>query len=96
MLGGGLCWLDYDGDGWLDLFAVNSYAEREVSRWEGNGGLPRTALFHNVEGKFVDVSAEAGADLAVRGTGASPPTSTSTDTPISTSRPPERAPLEQR
>ncbi len=69
MLGGGICWLDYDEDGWLDLFAVNSYAEREVSRWEDNGGLPRTALFHNVEGKFTDVSSEAGADLAVRGNG---------------------------
>ena len=69
MLGGGICWLDYDEDGWLDLFAVNSYAEREVSRWEDNGGLPRTALFRNVEGKFTDVSAEANADLAVRGNG---------------------------
>jgi hypothetical protein len=69
MLGGGICWLDYDEDGWLDLFAVNSYAEREVSRWEDNGGLPRTALFHNVEGRFTDVSSEAGADLAVRGNG---------------------------
>jgi hypothetical protein len=56
MLGGGICWLDYDEDGWLDLFAVNSYAEREVNRWEDSGGLPRTALFHNVEGKFTDVS----------------------------------------
>ena len=44
MTGGGLCWLDYDDDGWLDLFAVNSYAEREVGRWEDAGGLPRTAL----------------------------------------------------
>src|SRR6266571_5965955 len=26
MMGGGLCWLDYDRDGWLDLFVVNSYA----------------------------------------------------------------------
>ena len=26
MMGGGLCWLDYDEDGWLDLFVVNSYA----------------------------------------------------------------------
>jgi len=69
MLGGGLCWLDYDDDGWLDLFAVNSYAEREVSRWEDAGGLPRTALFRNVEGEFADVSADSGADLAVRGNG---------------------------
>ena len=27
MMGGGLCWLDYDSDGWLDLFVVNSYAQ---------------------------------------------------------------------
>jgi hypothetical protein len=69
MLGGGICWLDYDEDGWLDLFAVNSYAEREVSRWEKAGGLPRSALFRNVVGKFTDVSADSGADLAVRGNG---------------------------
>jgi hypothetical protein len=69
MLGGGVCWLDYDDDGWLDLFAVNSYAEREVSRWKAAGGLPRTALFRNVDGKFTDVSTDAGAALAVRGNG---------------------------
>jgi hypothetical protein len=69
MLGGGLCWLDYDGDGWLDLFAVNSYAEQEVSRWKQEGGLPRSTLFRNEEGEFADVGAEAGADVAVRGNG---------------------------
>lgn len=69
MLGGGICWLDYDDDGWLDLFVVNSYAEREVSRWEAAGGLPRTALFRNVKGEFADVSADSGADLPLRGNG---------------------------
>lgn len=69
MLGAGLCWLDYDGDGWLDLYAVNSYANAEAARWQDEGGLPRNALFHNVEGTFVDVSAGSGADLAVRGNG---------------------------
>jgi hypothetical protein len=69
MLGGGLCWLDYDDDGWLDLFAVNSFAEQEVARWENDGGLPRSALFRNDEGEFVDVSEESGADLAIRGNG---------------------------
>ena len=24
MMGSGLCWLDYDDDGWVDLFVVNS------------------------------------------------------------------------
>jgi hypothetical protein len=69
MLGSGVCWLDYDEDGWLDLFAVNSYAEREVSRWKEEGGLPRTALFRNEEGKFTRVEPDAGAALEVRGNG---------------------------
>jgi hypothetical protein len=69
MLGAGICWLDYDDDGWLDLFAVNSYAEQEVARWKTSGGLPRSALFRNVKGKFVDVSGETGAGLPLRGNG---------------------------
>jgi Na+-translocating ferredoxin:NAD+ oxidoreductase RnfD subunit len=69
MMGGGLCWLDYDRDGWLDLFVVNSWAERDVARWRQEGGLPRSALFRNVTGRFVDVSRAAGADLELRGSG---------------------------
>jgi hypothetical protein len=69
MLGAGVCWLDYDDDGWMDLFAVNSYARSEGVRWQAAGGLPRSALFRNVEGEFVDVSAGSGADLTVRGNG---------------------------
>ena len=69
MIGSGLCWLDYDRDGWLDLFVVNSYAERDVARWRQRGGLPRSALFRNVKGRFVDVSRRTGADLPLRGMG---------------------------
>lgn len=69
MMGGGVCWLDYDDDGWLDLFVVNSFAEAEAERWREAGGLPETALYRNVEGEFVDVSAESGTNLAVRGNG---------------------------
>jgi ASPIC and UnbV/FG-GAP-like repeat len=69
MQGAGVCWLDYDADGWLDLFAVNSYADREAGRWEEAGGLPRSTLFHNVEGEFVDVSDGSGADLQIQGNG---------------------------
>lgn len=69
MMGGGLCWIDFDDDGWLDLYVVSSWAEQERTRWLEEGGLPRNALFHNVEGRFVDVSSGSGADLAVRGSG---------------------------
>jgi len=69
MMGGGLCWLDYDSDGWLDLFVVNSYAQPDISTWEAKGGLPRTALFHNEGGRFLDVSERSGADLQLRGNG---------------------------
>ena len=69
MLGAGLCWLDYDDDGWLDLFAVNSYALSESERWEQAGDRPRSALWRNEKGEFVDVSSGSGADLAVRGNG---------------------------
>jgi hypothetical protein len=69
MTGSGVCWLDYDNDGWLDLYAVNSYTDDEASQWEDEGGPPRSALFHNEEGAFVDVSDGSGADLDGRGTG---------------------------
>ena len=69
MMGGGLCWLDYNNDGWLDLFVVNSYAEGDIGQWQAHGGLPRSALFRNVRGKFVHMSARSGADLAIRGNG---------------------------
>ncbi|HEY7476782.1 MAG TPA: CRTAC1 family protein, partial [Actinomycetota bacterium] len=69
MMGGGLCWLDYDADGWLDLFVVNSYSEQDVARWKDEGDLPRSALFHNEGGTFTDVSRGSGANLALRGNG---------------------------
>ena len=70
MMGGGVCWLDYNGDGWLDLFAVNTYGDRDYALWEARGGLPRSALYRNAGGgRFADVSRRSGADLPVRGNG---------------------------
>ncbi len=69
MMGGGLCWLDYNRDGWLDLFVVNSYAEAEAGQWQSSGGLPQSALFRNVAGQFTDVSQATGAGLPMRGNG---------------------------
>jgi hypothetical protein len=70
MMGGGLCWLDFDSDGWLDLYVVNSHALHEIPNWESRGGLPRNALYRNRgDGTFEDVSDGSGADLIMRGNG---------------------------
>jgi Na+-translocating ferredoxin:NAD+ oxidoreductase RnfD subunit len=69
MMGGGLCWIDYDNDGWLDLFVVNSYGNGDIGAYNKRGGLPTSQLFHNEHGKFVNVTAATHAGLAVRGEG---------------------------
>jgi ASPIC and UnbV/FG-GAP-like repeat/PAP2 superfamily len=69
MTGGGLCALDYNNDGWLDLFVVNSYSQADVDRWQKHGGLPRSALFRNTRGRFRNVTRASGTGLAVRGQG---------------------------
>ena len=38
MMGGGVCWIDYDDDGWLDLFVVNSYTDTEFADWDDAAG----------------------------------------------------------
>ena len=69
MMGGGVCWIDYNNDGWLSLFAVNSYADADMPVWDSRGGLPQSALFENVHGRFVNVSASSHAGIRVKGTG---------------------------
>jgi hypothetical protein len=61
-LGWGCGFLDYDNDGWPDLFLVNGHVYPEVDR--ANLGLsfrqPKI-LYRNLQGsRFADVSAEAG------------------------------------
>ena len=69
MMGGGLCWLDFDNDSWLDLFVVNSYSDANIPDWQQRGGLPASALFHNDRGTFTNVSKASGAGIRVKGTG---------------------------
>ena len=69
MTGGGLCWLDYDGDGRLDVFVVNGHALAERGRLLAAGGLPTSRLYRNEGSRFVDVTAATGAGLPVRGQG---------------------------
>jgi Na+-translocating ferredoxin:NAD+ oxidoreductase RnfD subunit len=69
MMGGGVCWIDIDNDGRLDLFAVNSFEAGDLPYWQAHGGTPRSGLFHNVKGRFRDISRASGAGVQIRGNG---------------------------
>lgn len=69
VMGGGACWLDADGDGWLDLYVVNTWAEAEHADLVADGGLPTSTLYRNDAGHFADVGAATGTVLEVRGQG---------------------------
>lgn len=56
--GGGVALLDYDNDGWLDIYLVNGST---VSAQDGKAAPPQAALFHNNhDGTFTNVAAQAG------------------------------------
>jgi enediyne biosynthesis protein E4 len=56
--GSGVCLLDYDNDGWLDIYLVNGST---VDALGGKEAAPHAALFHNNhDGTFTDVSEKAG------------------------------------
>ncbi|MBV8903479.1 MAG: CRTAC1 family protein [Acidobacteriia bacterium] len=57
-VGSGVALLDYDNDGWLDIYLVNGSTYDAMS---GKADPPRAALFHNNhDGTFTDVAAAAG------------------------------------
>ena len=57
-LGSGVALLDYDNDGWLDIYLVNGSTYDAMS---GKTTPPHAALFHNNhDGTFTDVTAKAG------------------------------------
>ena len=64
--GSGACWLDYDGDGWLDLYLVNGST---LARLQGKAPSDTSNhLYRNLHnGTFADVTAKAG--VAGRGWG---------------------------
>jgi hypothetical protein len=56
--GSGVALLDYDNDGWLDIYFVNGST---VAAMKGTEPAPRAALFHNNhDGTFTDVTEKAG------------------------------------
>jgi len=56
--GSGVALLDYDNDGWLDIYIVNGSTYPAL---DGKEPAPHAALFHNNhDGTFTDVAAKAG------------------------------------
>jgi hypothetical protein len=64
-LGWGTSFVDYDNDGWLDLFVVNGhvYPQVDAHQW-GTSYAQQALLFRNVNGKFERVGAPPGSALA--------------------------------
>jgi len=64
-MGSGVCFLDYDNDGWQDILLVNSM------EWPGHkSGNSFPALYHNNrDGTFTDVTRQAGLAIEVYGLG---------------------------
>jgi enediyne biosynthesis protein E4 len=64
-MGSGVCVIDYDNDGWPDIFFVNSMD------WPGHvKGKSYPALYHNNhDGTFTDVTLQAGLNVEMYGMG---------------------------
>lgn len=57
-IGSGVALIDYDNDGWLDIYLVNGST---YDAMDGKAPQPRAALFHNNrDGTFTDVAEKAG------------------------------------
>ncbi len=57
-LGSGVAVLDYDNDGWMDIYLVNGSTYDALN---GKAAAPHAALFHNNhDGTFTDVAEKAG------------------------------------
>lgn len=70
--GFGTAFVDFDLDGWLDLFVVNGGVTIEADRAAAGDPFPyhqTDQLFRNEKGRFTDLSAAAGAALAEPHTG---------------------------
>jgi len=64
-LGWGTSFVDFDNDGWLDLFVVNGhvYPAADEHQW-GTSYAQQALLFRNLKGKFERVGAPPGSALA--------------------------------
>jgi hypothetical protein len=65
-----VCWgtnfLDYDNDGWLDLFVASGHVYPFVDQFDWNTSYEeRALLFRNAKGRFVEVGRAGGEGLGV-------------------------------
>ena len=61
-LGWGAGFVDFDNDGWLDIFMTNGHVYPEVRDIRGEAGYEqRKVVYRNVEGRFEDVTMRLGA-----------------------------------
>lgn len=67
-VGGGLAIIDYDGDGWMDLYIVNGQTLNSFR--DPDPGIYNRLYRNNQDGTFEDVSKEAGVDDTGWGKGA--------------------------
>ncbi len=67
VMGGGVAWIDVDGDGWLDLFLANG---RSLDPSASQVNQPTCRLFRNREGKqFSEITAPSGTGITLFGQG---------------------------
>ncbi len=67
-LGWSTAFLDYDNDGWLDLFVANGHVYPQLGQLpSGLRYAQRNLLYRNVGGRFEEVGAQAGGDWQAEG-----------------------------
>lgn len=69
MMGGGVCWIDVDRDGWLDLFLTDTWSNGEWGLWNSTGNLPTTRIYRNTGGVFEEYTTQWGAGFETRANG---------------------------
>ncbi|HEY6065459.1 MAG TPA: CRTAC1 family protein, partial [Thermoanaerobaculia bacterium] len=70
-MGSGLAWLDYDNDGWMDLYVVQSGSLSKTGNAKREAGNAQDRLYrNNGNGTFTDVTAKAKLSDSAYGMGA--------------------------